>query len=112
MANSNKKQTNKHGVIQTCDYACPHVFGFTLNFVKTRTFVYRAANSKKHLLMSMKIMFFSDIFLHKSIPAMLKPGIKGYLLYGARQANLVLIAYASSEGSGLATTFDARSYKQ
>ena len=41
------------------------------------------------------------------------------LLYGPRQANLVLIAYASSEGSGepahprsLATTFAARSYKQ
>ena len=43
----------------------------------------------------------------------------GLLLYGPRQANLVLIAYASSEGSGepahprsLARTFAARSYKQ
>ena len=42
-----------------------------------------------------------------------------YFLYGPRQANLVLIAYASSEGSGepahprsLARTFAARSYKQ
>ena len=41
------------------------------------------------------------------------------LVYGPRQANLVLIAYASSEGSGepahppsLARTFAARSYKQ
>ena len=41
------------------------------------------------------------------------------LQYGPRQANLVLIAYASSEGSGepahprsLARTFAARSYKQ
>ena len=41
------------------------------------------------------------------------------LLYGPRQANLVLITYASSEGSGepahprsLARTFAARSYKQ
>ena len=41
------------------------------------------------------------------------------ILYGPRQANLVLIAYASSEGSGepahprsLARTFAARSYKQ
>ena len=41
------------------------------------------------------------------------------LLYGPRQANLVLIAYASSEGSGepahprsLARTSAARSYKQ
>ena len=40
-------------------------------------------------------------------------------VYGPRQANLVLIAYASSEGSGepahprsLARTFAARSYKQ
>ena len=40
-------------------------------------------------------------------------------IYGPRQANLVLIAYASSEGSGkpahprsLARTFAARSYKQ
>ena len=40
-------------------------------------------------------------------------------LYGPRQANLVHIAYASSEGSGepahprsLARTFAARSYKQ
>ena len=39
--------------------------------------------------------------------------------FGPRQANLVLIAYASSEGSGepahprsLARTFAARSYKQ
>ena len=39
--------------------------------------------------------------------------------YGPRQANLLLIAYASSEGSGepahprsLARTFAARSYKQ
>ena len=42
-----------------------------------------------------------------------------YFSYGPRQANLVLIAYASSEGSGepahprsLARTFAARSYKQ
>ena len=42
-----------------------------------------------------------------------------YKSYGPRQANLVLIAYASSEGSGepahprsLARTFAARSYKQ
>ena len=42
-----------------------------------------------------------------------------YILYGPRQANLLLIAYASSEGSGepahprsLARTFAARSYKQ
>ena len=41
------------------------------------------------------------------------------LVYGPRQANLVFIAYASSEGSGepahprsLARTFAARSYKQ
>ena len=41
------------------------------------------------------------------------------MTYGPRQANLVLIAYASSEGSGepahprsLARTFPARSYKQ
>ena len=40
-------------------------------------------------------------------------------LFGPRQSNLVLIAYASSEGSGepahprsLARTFAARSYKQ
>ena len=43
----------------------------------------------------------------------------GSWLFGPRQANLVLIAYASSEGSGepahprsLARTFAARSYKQ
>ena len=43
----------------------------------------------------------------------------GLYTYGPRQANLVLIAYASSEGSGepahphsLARTFAARSYKQ
>ena len=42
-----------------------------------------------------------------------------YFRNGPRQANLVLIAYASSEGSGetahpriLARTFAARSYKQ
>ena len=41
------------------------------------------------------------------------------MTYGPRQANLILIAYASSEGSGepahprsLARTFAARSYKQ
>ena len=45
--------------------------------------------------------------------------IRGYISFGPRQANLVLIAYASSEGSGepahprsLARTFAARSYKQ
>ena len=44
---------------------------------------------------------------------------KNYLLIGPRQANLVLIAYASSKGSGepahphsLTRTFAARSYKQ
>ena len=44
---------------------------------------------------------------------------KSFPLIGPRQANLVLIAYASSEGSGepahprsLARTFAARSYKQ
>ena len=43
----------------------------------------------------------------------------GLLLFGPRQANLVLIAYASSEGSGepvhprsLTRTFAARPYKQ
>ena len=43
----------------------------------------------------------------------------GETINGPRQANLVLIAYASSEGSGepahprsLARTFAARSYKQ
>ena len=43
----------------------------------------------------------------------------GVILFGPRQANLVLNAYASSEGSGepahprsLARTFAARSYKQ
>ena len=42
-----------------------------------------------------------------------------WVAFGPRQANLVLIAYASSEGSGepahprsLARTFAARSYKQ
>ena len=46
-------------------------------------------------------------------------GLFHTILYGPRQANLVLIAYASSEGSGepahprsLARTFAARSYKQ
>ena len=44
---------------------------------------------------------------------------QGACLYGPRQANLVLITYASSEGSGepahprsLARTSAARSYKQ
>ena len=44
---------------------------------------------------------------------------KPHEIYGPRQANLLLIAYASSEGSGepahprsLARTFAARSYKQ
>ena len=43
----------------------------------------------------------------------------GVNIYGPRQANLVLIAYASSEDSGepahprsLARTYAARSYKQ
>ena len=42
-----------------------------------------------------------------------------YVSFGPRQANLILIAYVSSEGSGepahsrrLARTFAARSYKQ
>ena len=44
---------------------------------------------------------------------------KNGIVYGPRQANLVLTAYASSEGSGepahlssLARTFAAHSYKQ
>ena len=48
-----------------------------------------------------------------------KYNFKVHQLYGPRQANLVLIAYASSEGSGepahprsLARTSAARSYKQ
>ena len=55
------------------------------------------------------------ISLHSSKPVM----SQNELLNGPRQANLVLIAYASSEGSGepahprsLARTFAARSYKQ
>ena len=46
-------------------------------------------------------------------------GYRGFRIFGPRQANLVLIAYASSEGSGepahprsLARTSAARSYKQ
>ena len=53
----------------------------------------------------------------------IQDGVKGgshiVRIFGPRQANLVLIAYASSEGSGepahprsLARTFAARSYKQ
>ena len=50
---------------------------------------------------------------------MLLKEASSYNIIGPRQANLVLIAYASSEGSGepahprsLARTFAARSYKQ
>ena len=65
------------------------------------------------------IMYFpsdprADTCTEAKIVIMALPG-----LFGPRQANLVLIAYASSEGSGepahprsLARTFAARSYKQ
>ena len=59
---------------------------------------------------------YSVVFLYQSEGMAVNESI---LLYGPRQANLLLIAYASSEGSGepahprsLARTFAARSYKQ
>ena len=70
-----------------------------------------------------KISFF-DISLRWSSDydkhaASFSPFVKLKLIKGPRQANLVLIAYASSEGSGepahprsLARTSAARSYKQ
>ena len=63
--------------------------------------------------------FFQLFDCTKSI--LIKPDIRfsSNTPFGPRQANLVLIAYASSEGSGepahsrsLARTFAARSYKQ
>ena len=58
-------------------------------------------------------VFFSYMYIKQSL------GYIYQISYGPRQANLVLIAYASSEGSGepahprsLARTFAARSYKQ
>ena len=60
------------------------------------------------LTMSLNLLLYSEVFLTYS-----------KRINGPRQANLVLIAYASSEGSGepahprsLASTFAARSYKQ
>ena len=56
-----------------------------------------------------------DVLFYRTV---LLIGKKTFITYGPRQANLVLIAYASSEGSGepthprsLARTFAARSYK-
>ena len=53
------------------------------------------------------------------LSSMDKPSWSKFRIIGLHQANLVLIAYASSEGSGepahprsLARTFAARSYKQ
>ena len=53
-----------------------------------------------------------DLFhkFHMKWPCMIMSA-RFCLWYGPRQANLLLIAYASSEGSG-ARTFAARSYKQ
>ena len=52
-------------------------------------------------------------------PLKIRHSITAKIIFGPRQANSVLIAYASSEGSGepahprsLARTFAARSYKQ
>ena len=62
-------------------------------------------------------LFLANVFRHKTYFSKVK--INKTKLCGPRQANLVLIAYASSEGSGepahprsLARTFAARSYKQ
>ena len=53
------------------------------------------------------------------IIALIRPAETRIVVYGPRQANLVLIAYASNEGAGepaharsLARTSAARSYKQ
>ena len=61
---------------------------------------------------------FYFIYRFSLIISVLNKAAPTSLLYGPRQANLVLIAYASSEGSGepahprsLARTFAARSYK-
>ena len=63
---------------------------------------------------------FISLFSGTEWPTKLKlgPHMDSRLIYGPRQANLVLIAYASSKGSGepahprsLARTSAARSYK-
>ena len=67
------------------------------------------------------ISYLEDLYINK-MQTVIRTNLRCFnmnVTYGPRQANLVLIAYASSEGSGepahprsLARTFAARSYKQ
>ena len=76
--------------------------------------------NKKQTHKKKKLIITTSSYLalvYKAIKAHLRQ--KPLIIIGPRQANLVLIAYASSEGSGepahprsLARTFAARSYKQ
>ena len=100
-----------NSILQTCMLSHPagldvgflvgHFVYFPTSCVRTARALARLHRDRHHNLMSWLIYLFI------------------ILIYGPRQANLVLIAYASSEGSGepahprsLARTSAARSYKQ
>ena len=74
---------------------------------------------KSNQMFTFKKACLKIVFLECLSEAVLIVSSQALFSYGPRQANLVLIAYASSEGSGepahprsLARTFAARSYKQ
>ena len=101
------------------------VFSFLLTFLPTiitfqqlKVFTKSSIKKREHTFYKLRKDLTFWMKLHWSL--FLTSDIRGLItLNGPRQANLVLIAYASSEGSGepahprsLARTFAARSYKQ
>ena len=76
-------------------------------------------NTAIFCISGIKEIQYSNIIIYLLIVIFMKRTLIVSQINGPRQANLLLIAYASSEGSGepahprsLARTFAARSYKQ
>ena len=97
---------------------------FTVQWLLLKTFIHQIHHrciSKawfRWATLSCDSSYLIKVHVYNFLPLSPLP-IAGECSYGPRQANLVLIAYASSEGSGqpahprsLARTFAARSYKQ
>ena len=102
---------------KSCSFGLPRVFRKLLSVYVFSYFPFGFESRIWDLIVSVPVHCLSFYF-HCSIQCQSQRS-RPAELYGPRQANLVLITYASSDGSGepahprsLARTFAARSYKQ
>ena len=120
-----KKKKNAIKLHGCAGWSAPLLFAYSINRVSHDLAQIRSLKNSLLQVGSSKVVqmgeVWSQIQFDRSICKWILNSQEKKLLisYGPRQTNLVLIAYASSEGSGepahprsLARTFAARSYKQ